>query len=87
MANVPATSPANPANISTLARTPAPANPSQIPADVRIPSLASGTCGRIHPAILGPPFSRLASPAADDVEVDTVRKDSAALSRYLLAQI
>ena len=32
--------------------TPAPANPSQIPADVRMPSLASGMCGRTHPKTL-----------------------------------
>src|SRR5215470_12828289 len=51
-ASVPARSPANPANMSTFVLTPAPANPSHIPADVRIPSLASGTCGRIHSVIL-----------------------------------
>ena len=56
MASVPATSPANPANTSTLEVTPAPANPSQIPADVRIPSLAYGTWGRTHAAILLAPF-------------------------------
>jgi len=49
--------------MSTPGLTPAPANPSQIPADVRIPSLASGTCGRIHPAIRLAPFSGLASPS------------------------
>ena len=52
MASVPATSPANPANMSTLEPTPAPANPSQIPAEVKIPSLDSGTCGRTHSVIL-----------------------------------
>ena len=52
MASVPATSPASPANSSTPELTPAPANPSQIPADVRMPSLASGMCGRIHPKTL-----------------------------------
>jgi len=74
MASVPATSPANPANISTLELTPAPANPSQIPADVRIPSLASGICGRIHPAIPLAPFSELASLGADAMYAGTVRQ-------------
>ena len=60
MASVPATSPANPANSSTLELTPAPANPSQIPADVRMPSLASGMCGRTHPKTLLATFSPLA---------------------------
>src|SRR5262249_24035587 len=51
-ASVPATSPANPANMSTFVLTPAPTNPSHIPADVRIPSLASPMCGRTHSVIL-----------------------------------
>src|SRR5215469_2120795 len=38
--------------MSTFVPAPAPANPSLIPADVRIPSLASGTCGRTHSVIL-----------------------------------
>jgi hypothetical protein len=61
MASVPATSPANPAKNSTCEPTPAPANPSQIPADVRMPSLASGKCGRIHPKTLIAALSRPAS--------------------------
>jgi hypothetical protein len=61
MASVPATSAANPANISTPELTPAPANPSQIPADVRMPSLASGICGRTRPKTLLATSSGLAS--------------------------
>src|SRR6478672_6240980 len=62
MASVPATSPANPPKMSTLEPTPAPANPSQIPAEVRMPSLASGTCGPTHSAILrAAPFTAAAS--------------------------
>src|SRR6185369_4828326 len=58
MASVPATSPANPPNMSTLELTPAPANPSHIPAEVKMPSLASGTCGPTHSTILPPtPFT------------------------------
>jgi hypothetical protein len=45
IATVPATSPANPAKTRTPVLTPAPANPSQRPAEVRMPSLASGRCG------------------------------------------
>src|SRR5690348_6235069 len=63
MASVPATSPANPANMSTPEPTPAPANPSHIPAEVRMPSLASGTCGPSHSTILpAAPFT--AQPSA-----------------------
>ena len=65
MASVPATSPANPPNMSTLELTPAPANPSHIPAEVRIPSLASGTCGPTHSTILpAAPFIIEASPGS-----------------------
>jgi hypothetical protein len=81
MASVPATIPTNPANISTPELTPAPANPSQIPADVRIPSLDSGTRGRTHSTIFLAPFSRLAPLAADDADADTVRQGA---RRYLL---
>src|SRR5689334_24277277 len=52
MASVPATSPANPPNLSTLPLPDALPISSHIPAEVRMPSLASGTCGPTHSTIL-----------------------------------
>src|SRR6185312_3419798 len=88
IASVPATSPAKPANASTLELTPAPANPSQIPADVRMPSLASGTRGRIRPKTLVAAFSRLASRSRRRRRcVHRPARISSPVRSYLLTQI
>src|SRR5690348_150569 len=78
MASVPATSPANPPKMSTLEPTPAPANPSQIPAEVRMPSLASGTCGPTHSTIWrAVPFTAAASAGLRGDALEGVRLDEA----------
>src|SRR5690242_10675733 len=78
MASVPATSPANPPKMSTLEPTPAPANPSHIPAEVRMPSLASGTYGPTQSAILpAAPFIMEASAGLGGDALEGVGLDEA----------